>query len=113
MRVQIATVDFDISGYLAIENVRLVESNHNRRATKRATLDGDVSTFDGGFAHGDRSLEFRFTTTSEIDSALKYITEYHSQVYVSTREGYFRAIPQYKPDPQDGAFTASILEKIA
>jgi len=112
MNVHIATVDFDLDGYVLLKPFAFDMGAYNRRANKRQTLDADVAVFDGGFSHGDRVLSFTFYNDETTDSTLKNIVQYHAQVYVSMREGVFKAIPQYSPGFEESTFTASVIEKI-
>jgi len=113
MNLHITTVDFDLNGYVTINPTKVERGNFARRSTKRKTLDGGVASYDGGFSHGDQTLEYEFRPTQEQDEALRYIIEYHREVYISNKEGFYKVIPSYRPGYDTATFVASILEKIA
>lgn len=114
MKLLIDAITFDLNGSVELE--ALQESNFStlgRRANKVATLDGGVAINDFGFTHADRDFQILLRPTPEQDSALRYIVENYGQVYVSTGEGFFKAIPEYSPGPSQSTLSLSVTEKIA
>jgi hypothetical protein len=112
MNVHIASIDFDLNGYVVFDANRVDSGLYGRRANKRKTLDGGVASYDGGFSHGDQKIIYTFHVDETTSNSVKYIVENHSQVYVTTREGVYKAIPSYEPGYDTAKFSASILEKI-
>lgn len=114
MKLLIDSITFDLQG--SVELDALPDSTFStlgRRTNKVATLDGGVAINDFGFTHADRDFQVLVKPTPEQDAALRYIVENYGQVYVSTKEGFFKAIPEYSPGPSQSTLSLSITEKIA
>lgn len=115
MRVSVSSIAFDLTGYAGIDPLN--DSDYGvmiRRSNKVQTLDGGVSVNDYGYTDGDRAFEVRLIPDAETDAALRYLVEYHSLVNVSTKEGFFIAIPiAYEPGTEHATLTLSITERVA
>mgnify|MGYP000912754081 FL=1 len=61
----------------------------SRRVSRTQTLDGGCVINDGGFSHGDRTLQIVTPYEENRWNVLWNLTQNHTQVTVSTREGLF------------------------
>lgn len=61
----------------------------SRRVSRTQTLDGGCVINDGGFSHGDRTLQIVTPYEEGRWNVLWNLTRNHTQVTVSTREGLF------------------------
>lgn len=114
MKVFVSAVDFDLSGYAAID--ALPGSSFGEyipRYSKTKTLDGGVAVYDGGWSAGDMKFTVRFKGTRALDAVCKRLVEYHSRVNVSTRDGVFRAVPEYdEGSEREARLSLSIVERL-
>ena len=72
MRITLATATMDPAGVVNLD-INQRESNFKngeRRTTRTKTLDGKVFIYDGGFSHGDRTLDFRVNPISPEDQVI-------------------------------------------
>ena len=67
----------------------------SRRVSRIQTLDGGCVINDGGFSHGDRTMEIVTPYETERWTVLWNLTRNHTQVMVSTREGLFLGTIEY------------------
>ena len=116
MHINISAKTFDISGVLAFD--ALPDNGlgrMERRSNRVAVLDGGVAVNDGGFAHGDREMEFTYTPiSSEHDDIARRLVTLHTRVYVSIYEGCFEAIPgPFDSDPEKNTFNLQIISKVS
>lgn len=64
---------------------------NSRRLTRTKTLDGGVVITDGGFSHGDRTLEIAVSSTSALWQILWAVFQSASWITLSTEEACFLA----------------------
>lgn len=114
MKLLLDAITFDLNGSVELDALESSSfSTLGRRTNKVATLDGGVAINDFGFTHADRDFQILVKPTPAQDSTLRYIVENYGQVYVSTREGFFKAIPEYSPGPEQSTLSLSVTEKLA
>jgi len=115
VKVTVSSIAFDLTGYASFDP--LADSDYGamiRRANKVRTLDGGVAINDYGYTDGDRAFEIKLRPDPTIDAALRYLVEYHPLVNVSTKDGFFIAVPiSYEQDGAISTLTLSITERVA
>jgi hypothetical protein len=94
--VILSTKTYDLDGFLEItlEGSREALLERTRRAVVTPTLDGGVAVQDGGFTHGDRTIDVRMQPTRTELTTLTYLIETYSQLNCSLRDGFYTAVPQ-------------------
>jgi hypothetical protein len=92
----LSTKTYDLDGFLEItlDGSREALIERTRRAVVTQTLDGGVVVDDGGFTHGDRTIDVRMMPTREDLDVLKYLVETYAQINCSMRDGFYTAVPQ-------------------
>ena len=114
MNISVTAPDFDTLGHALIDPLPTSEYGlMRRRASKVQTLDGGVAVNDFGYSDGDREFVLRFRADSSMDARIKHMVEYYALVNVSTKDGFYTAIPQYEPGNQSSTLTLSITSKVA
>lgn len=110
--VNISALTFDVSGYLSVTPSSPPDlGDTSRRVNKQLTLDGGVVIADGGHSYGDRNIRLNWRTRdSSYEDVAKNIVRNHAQVYVSTEDGCFLAVPERYSHGQ-GNSTLSLLVK--
>lgn len=63
---------------------------YSRRASRFKTLDGGVASFDGGFSHGDRTLDFSIDYSEDLWTVLFHLHSSYSVVYLSLQGAFYR-----------------------
>jgi hypothetical protein len=112
----ISAREFDLSGWVELHVKAPAETGEVRRRVNRvATLDGGSVVNDGGFADADRTLDLTWQpTSSATEAAVEYLVRTYAQVNVSTRAGFFRAIPAtYTPGSDESTMRMLVLEKLS
>ena len=115
MRVTISASEFDMDGVVSVNAERNTEtSEYSRRFTKSATLDGGATVADFGFTEADTLKTIEFKQDEETERLLKHIIEYHADVNVSTKDGFYLAtLAYFYPGDELATLQLSIREKIA
>jgi len=114
MMISVAAITFDMSGFVEFEPLADSDfGNLARRYNKTRTLDGGVVASDYGFTHADRNFEISLIPTLSQDATLRYLVENHAQVYVSTREGVFKGIPEYSINEGRAVLALSVTEEMS
>lgn len=114
--IAISTITYDLDGSRVFrDHAEPCLSQTNRRVSRTATLDCDVSIYDGGQCDGDRDITIEVTDPSEDDVAFcEYIVRYYGQVHVSCSDGVFLAVPySFKRTDEKMTFTLYIKERIS
>lgn len=111
--ISISSRTFDMDGQLLIRRPSpgTAFDRGRRRLSRSATLDGEVTIFDGGFSHGDRTFIVVVNQPSRtlVDAAKRLLQSYRL-LTVSVREGCYRAAPEsYTAD--EGKLTLVLLVK--
>lgn|SRR5574343_198663 len=95
--------DFVLS---VLPNTQLRENT--RRVQRRKTLDGGVVITDGGFAHGDRTLQVQIASTEALWAALWAFFQTALMVTVATEDGCYLAALEDMSE-RDGVIGIKIL----
>ncbi len=111
----ISTAQFDPDGAAVMTLHRINEVNSGRRRQQiTATLDGFVTPFDNGFTYSGGDLLFIVPYSDNYRRALDYLLQNYSALYLSTRQGFFRAAPiNWKHVKNEIQFRTKILKEIA
>lgn len=110
----VSSVTFDPDAALEIDD--LASSDYGamtRRSNKVATLDLGVAVNDFGYTDADREFQVNLKLTQEIDETLRYIVRTYGLVNVSTREGFYTAIPSYSARAGIATLKLSITAQLA
>jgi hypothetical protein len=86
-----------------------------RRVNRVATLDQGVVVNDGGYADGDRTLEYSFKPVSkEHNASIERMVRLYSSVNVATPDGYYTATPDFfSPGADENTLTLLVTDKLA
>lgn len=111
--ISISTTTFDLDGARIFSRDQESDiTKLSRRVSRTATLDGKSSFYDGGCSHSDRTFEVVQDMPDADDIAFaKYITEYYSEVVVSSSEGVFLAAPSSFRIDASGKLKLTLLIK--
>lgn len=114
MRVFVSAIDFDLSGYAAIDPLgNSTFGEYIPRYSRSKALDGSVQTYLGGFSPGDMKFTVLFKGTEALDAICRRLVEFHTLVNVSTRDGVFRAVPEYQEGTgREAKLTLAITERL-
>ena len=91
--ISLCAPTYDPNGHLILPHVRASNAYQaSRRGSVTATLDGDVSVFDGGYSVGDETLSVTWSrpTPAQIQQ-LKYLIAYYVELVCSVESGCYRA----------------------
>lgn len=108
--IGIANKSYDIDGNAVLKPIDIDLLGGQRRATRTRTLDGGVVITDGGFAHGDRTLNVTVTHTDALKNILWALFQNANQIVVTTDDGAFLATFQGMT-ASDGKIKLSIWVK--
>jgi len=99
--VILSTKSFDVDGYveISLEGSREAIIERTRRTSVVATLDGGVAVDDGGFSHGDRTLDVRVMPSRADLDILTYLVENYAQINCAMRDGFYTVVPQRLSSP--------------
>ena len=112
----ISAREFDPTGWIELHVTQPSETGEVRRRINRvATLDGGAVVNDSGFSHSDRTIDLAWQPTSAASEALiEYMISTYPQINVSTRAGFFRAVPEtYTPGAEESTLRLLVLEKLS
>lgn len=114
MRISLSAPDFDINGQVYIDAFADSQRTVTRRVTRTATLDGGVAITDGGFSHGDETLNYTWRTVNrEHLWLISSLQENYPLVVVSNRDGCFSAaIETLSPGPAESSIVLLVKEKL-
>lgn len=90
--ISLCAPTYDPNGHLILPHVRASNPYQaSRRGSVTATLDGNVSVFDGGYVVGDETLSVTWTrpTPSQLVQ-LKYLVAYYVELICSVESGCYR-----------------------
>lgn len=110
MTVTISPASFSTTGPLVLTRVES-DGTHaaSRRVSRTATLDGGVVLTDGGFTHGDRTLNLTHVAATEAEVALaRTLCAGFATVTVATPEGLFGGALE-SVDYTQGDLTLTVL----
>ncbi len=111
--ISVPQFDPDGAAVLTLSSLPAVRSGR-RRQQITATLDGFVTSFDNGFTFAGNDLRLIVPYTESARQTLDHLLQNYAQVYLSTRQGFFRAAPiDWKISKNQIEFTTKILQEIA
>ena len=114
--ISISAIDFDIYGHVEIDPAPGSNDGETRRRVNRvATLDGGVAAPDGGYAEGDRTLNYEWLPVSaDHNESVARLVRLYSTVHVTTPDGVYLAVPQvFVPGAEVCAITLLVLDKLS
>ena len=96
-KVGLSTNVFDANGAMRVpvtaDSVFSMDSG-SRRVTRTATLDGECTVYDTGFAASDSTFEIISKDPDEsISDFFEYLVKNYSSVNLATRNGFYHASP--------------------
>lgn len=116
MLATISALVFDFSGYIELDLLpSYTDGEVRRRVNRSPTLDGGAVVADGGFSHGDRTLQMRWKRVdSVLEEAVARMVATYATMVVSTRAGVFLAAPEtYNPTADESELRLLVLSKLS
>lgn len=114
MLVSLDAITFDLNGSVVFNALPGSEfGTLIRRANKVQTLNQGVAVNDFGYADADREFRILVKADQALGDSLRYLVKNHAQVYVTTEEGVFQAIPEFDPTPGRWVLNLSITSKLS
>lgn len=88
--IALSAPTYDPSGHLILPAQIANPFGATRRGSVTATLDGDVSVYDGGYSLADTTLSATLTKPTRAQLvALQYIVAYYPEIYLCCATGAF------------------------
>jgi hypothetical protein len=95
MQINLGTTLYDLDGSIAIDvSNDSFDGITSRRVSRVATLDRGVAVSDGGYAEGDRTLDYTWRTVSkDHNDSVERLVKVYPELWVSTSSGVFLVSP--------------------
>lgn len=116
MLATLSALVFDFSGYIELDLIPThTDGEVRRRVNRSPTLDGGAVVADGGFSHGDRTLQLRWKRMDAAsEAAVERMVTTYGTLAVSTRAGVFLAAPEnYNPAADESELRLLVLSKLS
>lgn len=116
MMIGFSTLIYDAFGHINLNaSVDSKTNEFQRRVTRTATLDGNASIIDMGYAPADSTFNIKLNNISADDiSNLERIVKTHSLIIITTRSGAFKGvINMLNTDNYPIEFTFLVKQKVS
>jgi len=115
MLIVLDSILFDIDGHIEIEVDDLQnDGTTTRRVNRVRLLNGETTYNDGGYAEGDRDLDYTWVPATEAQNDLvARMVRLYSQFYCSTPKGVYTVRPEgFNPDKERSRLRLFVVEKL-